>query len=151
MTRRDDLASLIRDQYQIVFDYEYLLATAGTAVEPLIDRVQASTPGARNESCGTHCPWSGPCFAGRKRPGAGTGHAGGGEHEPARAALEESLEILDGQDSYEAARTRVGLGRYWAGCGDPERAASLRREARETFAGLGAQCDLEEVEVLLVE
>jgi tetratricopeptide (TPR) repeat protein len=68
----------------------------------------------------------------------------------ALAALERSLALLS-DDPYETARTQMQLGLALRDDGNTESGTAMLREARATFARLGAKRDLAEVDILLAE
>jgi tetratricopeptide (TPR) repeat protein len=65
-------------------------------------------------------------------------------------AFAQSLALLDGRDTYEAARTQVQWARALAPGAGRAQSAALLRSARATFEQLGAQHDLEGAEEQLV-
>jgi tetratricopeptide (TPR) repeat protein len=72
-----------------------------------------------------------------------------GRHAEALDALARSQALLEGQDPYEAARTRLAWGRALLDSGAADQGASLLRKARAAFDHLGAQVDRAAAEALL--
>jgi len=65
----------------------------------------------------------------------------------AQQELEASLELLETLGNpYQAAQTRVELAALYREMGKTEQSAELRRQARDTFAQLGAELDLKQLE-----
>jgi tetratricopeptide (TPR) repeat protein len=64
-----------------------------------------------------------------------------GRAEPATIALEQSLQLLEDRDTYEAARTKAHWGIAVLSGGDVDQGARLLQEARATFEELGAKPD----------
>lgn len=69
--------------------------------------------------------------------------------EPARTAYEASLAILDQQDQYEAARSRVALARHYLANGQKSEAKTLLTEALITMERLAARREIELIQDLL--
>jgi tetratricopeptide (TPR) repeat protein len=80
----------------------------------------------------------------------GQARGAAGQRDAALTAFERSLELL-ADDPYEAARTQVQLAAALRERGGAERARELFGEAQTIFARLGAQRDLAEVRMYLVE
>ena len=70
--------------------------------------------------------------------------AASGQFAAAAAALARSLELLDGADPYEAARTQLAWARLHLAQGDAAASQPLFDAAAECFERLGAQRDLQE-------
>ena len=64
-------------------------------------------------------------------------------------AFSQSLALLEGNDPYEAARTRLEWGRYLLSGPNVEQGKTLLHQARDTFAKLGARRDLAIAEEIL--
>jgi ATP/maltotriose-dependent transcriptional regulator MalT len=72
-----------------------------------------------------------------------------GQRGPALAAFEESLPLLDGQDSYEAARTKAQWGLALLHSANSDQGVILLKEARSAFQELGARRDVADLEGIL--
>jgi DNA-binding NarL/FixJ family response regulator len=80
-----------------------------------------------------------PYLRGRVRVVAGELAHHRGDHEEARRALEDALDLFaESAAPYEAALARLALSRALASLGRPDAAESEAQAARETFAQLGA-------------
>ncbi len=71
-----------------------------------------------------------------------------GDLRAAHALLEESLPLLDGRQTYEAAKIKALLGQCLVQMGDIARGDTLIEEARLTFQTCGARFDLAEFNVV---
>ncbi|HMJ04030.1 MAG TPA: LuxR C-terminal-related transcriptional regulator [Conexibacter sp.] len=88
-----------------------------------------------------------PYLRGRARLVAGELAGARGDHEEARRACEDAVDCFaKGSAPYEAARARSALAAALDAVGQRELAAAERAAARETFALLGAQRDLERLD-----
>jgi tetratricopeptide (TPR) repeat protein len=74
-----------------------------------------------------------------------------GQDEAAFAAFEQSLGILDGQDPYEAARTKLKWGAALLSRAKMDRGATLLGEAQDAFRVLGASYESTRTETLLAK
>jgi ATP/maltotriose-dependent transcriptional regulator MalT len=84
-----------------------------------------------------------PYVRGRARLVSGQMAAARGDHEEARRACEDAVDLLvDSGAAYETALARLELSRALAALGRAEAAASEARAAREGFAALGADRDV---------
>lgn len=73
---------------------------------------------------------------------AGQAQAALGQVSQAVAAFQRSVEILEGRDPYEAARTKLMWGVTLTDSGAGEKGAALLRESRTAFEQLGARREL---------
>jgi len=90
-----------------------------------------------------------PLEEGMSRRMLGQVHLARNEWELARAALRHSLQILDGLNEYEAAKTKLSLARAMIETGlTTDEARAYLAQAIQTFEKLGAQADLAEAQTL---
>jgi ATP/maltotriose-dependent transcriptional regulator MalT len=88
-----------------------------------------------------------PYMTGRARLVAGELAEQDGNHEQARRALEDALDLFsESAAPYEAALARLALSRTLASLGRAEAAAAEAQAARDAFASLGASRDVARTE-----
>ena len=93
-----------------------------------------------------------PFVRGRARLAAARVARARGDHEEARRAGEDAVDLLVASAAaYEAALARLELGRALAALGRPEAAAAEARAARDAFVALGAERDVARLDAALLD
>ena len=111
-----------------------------------LDELEAAT-GARGELEGIAERLGTPYLRGRARLVAGELSDHTGDHEEARRALEDALDLFgESAAPYEAALARLALARTLASLGRPDAADAEAQAAREAFAKLGAARDVARID-----